>query len=111
MERGKSKVIRQFIIDNIRKAPQDIVSLTGKKFGISRQAVNRHLHYLMENGIITADGNNRNRKYRLRPIIDEKFIFPISKDLQEDVIWRKHIRPLLDKIPSNIYDICSLWRH
>jgi hypothetical protein len=106
MERTKSKAVRQFILEGIGKASQDIVGLAIKKFGISRQAVNRHLHYLMEHDVIIAEGNNRKRKYRLKPVVDEKFVFPISKELQEDVIWRKHIRPWLDKAPSNIYDIC-----
>ena len=30
----------------------------------------------------------------------------MTEDLQEDVVWRNHIKPLVEDIPSNIYDIC-----
>jgi anti-sigma regulatory factor (Ser/Thr protein kinase) len=106
MERAQSKAIRQFIIENINKGSQDIGGLVEKKFGISRQAVNRHLHFLIEKDLIISQGNNRNRKYKLKPVVDKKFFSPVKKDLQEDVIWRNHIKPLVEDIPSNIYDIC-----
>ncbi len=106
MERKKSIAIKQFIIEQIAKSPQDIVRLTSKKFAISRQAVNRHINNLIKNGMIIAQGSTRQRKYELRRIVDETYYFPISKDLQEDVVWRKYIRPLLDNISNNILDIC-----
>jgi hypothetical protein len=106
MERKKSKAIRQFIAEQIGKSSQDIVRLTGEKFGISRQAVNRHIHGLMDNGVIIAEGSTRQRKYKLKPIVDEEFPFLLSLNLQEDIIWRENVRPLLREIPQNILDIC-----
>ena len=107
MERKKSRPIRQFIIEQVEKSSQDIVRLTSKKFAISRQAVNRHINALIDNGMIIAEGSTRQRKYKLKPIIDKIFRFTVSKDLQEDVIWRDYIRPLLDKITPNVMDICQ----
>lgn len=106
MEREKSRAIRQFIMERVEKSSKDIVRLTGKKFAISRQAVNRHIHRLIDNGVIVAEGSTRQRKYKLKPIIEERFYFPVSIDLQEDVVWRNYIRPLLDKFSSNVLDIC-----
>jgi len=106
MEWKKSRPIRQFIIEHVEKSSKDIVRLTSKKFAISRQAVNRHIHTLIGNGVIIAEGSTRQRNYKLKPIVDEAFHFAVSKDLQEDVVWRNYIRPLLDKIPPNILDIC-----
>jgi len=106
VEREKSKAIRQFIVEEIGKSSPDIVRLVGEKFGITRQAVNRHIHWLIANGVIIAEGSTRQRKYTLKPIIDQRFHFAISTDLQEDVVWRDYIRPLLDKIPPNVLDIC-----
>jgi hypothetical protein len=107
VERRKSRAIRQFITEQIAKSPQDIVRLTSKKFAISRQAVNRHISTLIKNGMIIAEGSTRQRKYRLKPIVDETLYFTISDDLQEDTIWRRNIRTLLDKVPLNILDICQ----
>jgi hypothetical protein len=54
MEREKSRVIRQFIIEQIEKSPQDIVRLTINKFAISRQAVNRHIRTLIDRDMIRS---------------------------------------------------------
>jgi excisionase family DNA binding protein len=104
MERIKSKAIRQFIFEQIEKSSQDIVRLTSKKIGISRQAVYGHINFLINHGMIIAEGSTRQKKYKLKPVTE--MTFQVSKDLQEDVIWRNYIRPLLDKISPNILDIC-----
>jgi anti-sigma regulatory factor (Ser/Thr protein kinase) len=106
VERKKSLAIRQFIGEGIENSSKDIVNLTVNKFGISRQAVNRHIHKLIENGMIIAEGSTRQRKYRLKPFIDERFHFTVTSDLQEDVVWRDYIRPYLNKIPQNVLNIC-----
>jgi len=106
MERKKSKVIREFIAKEVGKSSRDIVRLTGEKFGITRQAVNRHIHWLIDNGVLVAEGSTRQRKYKLRAIIQNSFTFHVSHNLKEDVVWREKIRPLLDKIPPNVLDIC-----
>jgi hypothetical protein len=106
MEREKTRVIRQFIIEQIAKSPQNIVRMTIKKFGISRQAVNRHINSLIKNNMLIAQGSTRQRKYKLTSIIKKTFYFKISEDLQEDVVWRNYVNPLLKNIPSNVLDIC-----
>jgi anti-sigma regulatory factor (Ser/Thr protein kinase) len=103
----KSEGIRQFILDEVGKSSQDIVRLTGAKFGISRQAVNRHIHKLINDGLIIAEGSTRQRQYKLKPIAEKEIGLHISKNLQEDVIWREQIRPALREIPKNILDICN----
>jgi anti-sigma regulatory factor (Ser/Thr protein kinase) len=106
VERKKSLSIRQFITEEIENSSKDIVNLTGKRFGISRQAVNRHIHKLIEDGVIIAEGSTRQRKYRLKPFIDERFHFTVTDDLEEDVVWRDYIRPYLKNISQNVLDIC-----
>lgn len=107
MEWEKSKSIRQFILDEVDKSSQDIVRLTGAKFGITRQAVNRHIHKLINDGLIIAEGSTRQRQYKLKPIAKKEITLSISKRLQEDVIWREEINPLLGEVPKNILDICN----
>lgn len=107
MEWLKSKTIRQFILEQVEKTPQDIVRLTGAKFGISRQAVNRHIHKLINDGLIIAKGSTRQRQYELKLIVEKEIDLQISKDLQEDKIWRNQIRPMIGEIPKNILDICN----
>lgn len=103
----KSKIIRQVIIDNLTEHPQDIAQLVVKKFGISRQAVNRHLNKLIDDGFITTSGKTKNRKYTLKPLAVKTFELTISLGLAEDVVWRERVMPTLNGIPKNVLDICQ----
>jgi predicted transcriptional regulator len=72
MERTKSKTLRQFILEQVGEHPKDIVSLTEKKFNISRQAINRHIHNLIEKGLLIAEGSTRRRIYKLKFIVKKQ---------------------------------------
>jgi anti-sigma regulatory factor (Ser/Thr protein kinase)/anti-anti-sigma regulatory factor len=104
--REKSRLIQAFIVDKVGDHPGDITHLVCKKFGISRQAANRHLRRLIEVGLITAKGATRSRQYSLKPIVDEYFVLPITPDLDEDKVWRDQVRPCLTGIPENVMNIC-----
>jgi anti-sigma regulatory factor (Ser/Thr protein kinase) len=106
MEKMKGKRVRQFILDQVGDHPRDIARLTEREFNISRQAVNRHILRIVSEGLMIAEGSNRRRIYKLKPIAEKQFAIPLSEGLREDVLWRRDIRPLLDDIPKNILDIC-----
>jgi STAS-like domain of unknown function (DUF4325) len=109
MNKPKKQVekIRKFILDNVEQHPQDIVSVTVAKFGISRQGVLRHIRQLIQEDRITVKGATRDRRYELKPLADFQQVLPLNSDLQEDQVWRKHLRPLLGSVPSNVLDICQ----
>jgi anti-sigma regulatory factor (Ser/Thr protein kinase) len=102
----KGKLIKQFILENVTKHQQDIVHLAVNKFGISKQTVSRHLCKLKDDGLVLAEGNTRNRKYKLKPLSEETFRIPIVSDLEENRIWREYVQPLLTGVEENIYTIC-----
>ena len=104
--RAKSRLIQEFIVDKVGDHPGDITRLVCKKFGISRQAANRHLQRLIQAGQLTAKGATRNRQYSLKLIVDEKFTLPITPDLDEDKVWRERVQPCLTGIPENVMKIC-----
>ncbi|MBM4284470.1 MAG: DUF4325 domain-containing protein [Deltaproteobacteria bacterium] len=106
MQREKSKQIRQFILEQIRRHPKNLVSLIEKRFNLTRQAVHRHLQKMIEEGLIIAEGSTRLRQYHLKPIIEKEKFIVISKDLKEDVLWRQEVLPVLGGIPKNVLDIC-----
>lgn len=99
--------IRNFILNNVEQHPQDIVSVTVAKFRISRQGVLRHVRQLIKDGRISVSGATRDRRYELKPLVDFQQVFPLNADLQEDKVWREHLRPLLEGVPSNVLDICQ----
>jgi anti-sigma regulatory factor (Ser/Thr protein kinase) len=97
--------IRDFIISNIEEHPGNISTLTAEKFSISRQAVLRHINKLIKSGSITVEGKTRDRKYSLKSIVNATMSFSLN-DLEEDVVWRESVLPLLESIPDNIIRIC-----
>lgn len=62
-ERGRR--VRRYILEHIDSNSQHIVRSTTFQFGISRQAVNKHLSRLVKEGFLTARGTTRSRTYSL----------------------------------------------
>jgi anti-sigma regulatory factor (Ser/Thr protein kinase) len=105
--REQSEKILSFILMNVRQHPKDITSMTALEFGITRQAVLRHLRKLIEKDVIVVHGKTRDRNYELSPLAEKIFEFQINNDLQEDVVWRENILPLVKGLKDNILEICS----
>ena len=102
--RSRGEAIRQFIIDNVAGHPDSIVALTSETFKISRQAVNSHIKRLIDQESIVAEGNTRNRVYRLHSEIAISKKFQL-RDLEEDFVWRDFVKPNLGALPDNVTDI------
>ena len=106
--RARGEDIRRYIIENVEKHPSDISKVTGEKFGITRQAVNKHLQRLVEELVISDTGHTRNRTYRLCHQVEWRGKYEITRDLAEDVVWTNDIRPALGHLPVNVM---SIWHH
>lgn len=102
-ERGHE--IRLYILENIEKNPKDISRLTAEKFGISRQAVNKHLQRLTKENALKDTGKTRNRTYKLATLLQWERTYVRSAELAEDVVWRNDILPALGHMPDNVLDI------
>jgi anti-sigma regulatory factor (Ser/Thr protein kinase) len=102
----KSEEIRQFILDNVEDHPGDITIFTADQFGISRQAVHRHVTFLLSAGLLLASGVTRNSMYTPKPIADFSIQLPLH-GLAEDRVWRIHILPLMENVPVNVVGICQ----
>lgn len=101
----KGEQIRQFIIENINNHSKDIAQVVEKKFNISRQAVHKHIKNLIIQGAINAKGTTRNRSYSLSKIQQYNKMYELNESMEEDVVWRKDIEPLLNQYPDNVRDI------
>jgi len=84
--RKRSEKIRRFILENIENHPKDIVKITSKKFGVSRQAINKHIQFLVRQQGIQVHGTTKSRQYSLCPIKEQEKIYSLEPDLEEDVI-------------------------
>lgn len=98
--------VQRFIIRELPAHPQDIAKAAGEKFGITRQAVNRHLRNLVELGVLKAIGETRNRRYIFPMLRREIAWLAITPQLEEDAVWREKVAPALIGVPENVLDIC-----
>ncbi len=103
--RARGEDVRRFILNNVEKHPTDISRITAKQFGITRQAVNKHLQKLTSEHALAETGHTRNRSYKLSPLSEWKKQYQITPELAEDLIWTKDIRPVLGQAPDNVMDI------
>ncbi len=102
-ERGED--VRRFILERLEKHPTDISKVTADHFGITRQAVNKHLQRLYSEHAIIEFGHTRNRSYKLGSLLEWRKRYNIAPGLAEDVIWREDVAPTLGQMPDNVLDI------
>ena len=105
--RHRPTEIRGLILENDSKHPSDIATVASSKFGISRQAVNRHLRSLVGEQKLNATGSTRNRNYELRPLQDLSVELPVNAKLEEDLVWRENFANRFDSISENVTSICN----
>lgn len=105
--RASAEQIRDFILDTVEDNPRNVCSVTGKRFSLSRQSVFRHLKRLVAKGLLEATGKTRARRYALKVLSREDVDIPVSPDLQEDVIWRERILPIVGDLRDNVLTICN----
>lgn len=103
--RVRGELVRKFILINIDKHSEDIIKVTSEKFGCSRQAIHKHIQRLLNEGAIAQEGQTRNKKYRLAPLISWEKKYSLETKITEDYLWRSDIAPSLEKLPSNVIDI------
>lgn len=105
--RARGEDVRKYIIDNVEKFPKDISRKTAEKFGITRQAVNKHLRRLTNDKFLTEEGETKSRVYKLAPILEWDRGYAVD-GAQEDEVWRVDIAPALGQLPDNVR---NLWHH
>jgi hypothetical protein len=96
--------IRHRALELISVGGPRVGSLLASEFGLSRQVANGYLQTLIRDGLIEAEGSTRARVYRLTTRADVTHAFS-RLGLQEDVVWREKLAPLVADLPQNVRDI------
>ena len=96
--------IRRFIVNSVQNHPRDISRVTGKQFGISRQAVNKHLRRLVDEGVLQRTGRTRNQSYALAKR-SWKDVYALNGLVDEDEVWRNGVAREIGSLPQNLRDI------
>ncbi|WP_218920082.1 STAS-like domain-containing protein [Chondromyces crocatus] len=98
--------LETFILQQVLEHPDDIARITAEHFGITRQAVSRHLKRLVEEGKLQASGATRSRTYDLAILSEDAFSLDVSPALDEHEVWRARVSSLLRGLPKNVEAIC-----
>lgn len=65
----------------------------------------KHIRKLIKSGLLQFEGTNRNRKYSLRPIVDQIWDYLPENVAGEDWLWHQDLAPLLKDLPPNVLGI------
>jgi anti-sigma regulatory factor (Ser/Thr protein kinase) len=103
--RVRGEEIRCFILQHVEKHPNDIGRLASERFGITRQAVNKHLKRLKQEDALNEEGKTRSRSYALKPQFEWAHTYPIASELEEHMIWQDDLSAIVGQQPENVVDI------
>jgi anti-sigma regulatory factor (Ser/Thr protein kinase) len=103
--RARGEDIRRFILSDVEKHPQDLSVRAAVHFGITRQAVNKHLKKLVIEGALEPTGRTRYRSYRLAALSEWSRRYKIVPGLAEDQVWTFEVAQALGKLPQNVLDM------
>jgi len=103
--RARGEAIRQFILEQVEAHPAGIARLAAEKFGVSRQAIGKHLQKLTQEGCLTEQGQTSSRTYKLAPLSEWRKPYEITAALEEGVVWSNEVRPALGTLPDNVMNI------
>lgn len=99
--RQRGRLIRRYIAERIDSDSQEVVRETARKFDISRQAVNKHLRRLVDDGHVTVQGTTRSRRYSLTIIDRRRTVVKLGSHTDENQVWRQQVAPFFPDLPSS----------
>src|SRR5689334_16304502 len=98
--------IEAFVTENVQAHPADIARVTAEHFGITRQAVHRHLARMVKEQKLTATGSTKSRTYALSVLANVLETLELTPALEEERVWDKYVAPHVRDLPENVRSIC-----
>ena len=107
MAKPLNKEIFNFILANAQEHGGNLAMLTAKEFNVSRTTAGKYIKILVDSDALIGQGNTKSRTYELtsRTLVAEDI--EINDTVQEDVIWRERLLPVLRDLPGNVRAICQ----
>jgi len=103
--RARGEDVRKYILEHLEKHPHDLTRFVSDHFGITRQAVSKHLKRLSLEHAIVESGQTRNRVYKLATLAEWDRSYPITPHLAEDLVWKDDVSKVIGDIPENVLNI------
>ena len=102
---NSSDQIKRFLLDNLSRHQKDIIQAAINKFGISRQAIHRHMGRLIKENKVIAHGTTKGRYYELIPTVNFTKSIDFNLEFSTEKLMQSYIIPHLESLPKNIYEI------
>jgi len=102
---NSSEKIKNFILDNISKHKRDIIHTSIEHFGVSRQAIHKHMNSLIKDHKVTAYGTTKGRYYELMPTVNFVKSIDIDNNFEVEKLLKEYVLPHLISLERNILEI------
>lgn len=98
------RTIQRRALELIARDGRGVAAQLGTEFGVSRQVASGYLQALVRDGLAQSEGTTRARVYQLKTLLDEERRYA-REGLQEDLVWRDQIAPVVAGFASTVRDI------
>src|SRR4051794_28491199 len=106
MAKHRPEEIRKSLLERIFRSSRSPVSQVAAGYGVTRQAVQRHLRDLIDENLVQAHGRGAHCQYSLRAQQKAGKSYPLSGGLAEDWVWGDIAAPLVQDLAVRDRDIC-----
>jgi anti-sigma regulatory factor (Ser/Thr protein kinase)/DNA-binding transcriptional ArsR family regulator len=106
--RARGEDVRKYILEHLEKHPRDLAKVVAEHFGITRQAISKHLKRLSADHAIVESGQTRNRTYKLATLAEWDRAYEVTPTLAEDIVWRDDVSKVIGDMPENVL---ALWHY
>jgi anti-sigma regulatory factor (Ser/Thr protein kinase) len=106
--RARGEDVRRYILGHLEKHPRDLTKFVADHFGITRQAVSKHLQRLKSERAVVESGQTRNRTRKLATLAEWDRAYAIAPDLAEDQVWRADVSKVIGDMPENVL---AIWHY
>jgi anti-sigma regulatory factor (Ser/Thr protein kinase) len=107
MAKQQADRVRRAIQEEIFWNSASPVARVARQFGITKQAVQFHVRALQDENVLVGTGERRNRRYRLKPILEKQQSYLLGTGVSEDKVWSAFVSPLLDDLAGPDITICE----
>jgi anti-sigma regulatory factor (Ser/Thr protein kinase) len=98
-------LIETTLLDLVSDHPTDLVRVVAERVGTTRPTVLLRVRNLIAGGYLSSSGGKR-PTYRIGKSVRRSFRYG-TDGLEEDEVWRRDVRPLLDGVAKNVLALCQ----
>ena len=102
---NSSEQIKKFLLDNLTTHQKDIINTAINRFGVSRQAIHKHMNSLINDKKVIGHGTTKGRYYELIPSVNYSKTFDIQINNNNEKLITEHFIPHFSDLPKNIFEI------